>query len=173
MEIRRAQVEDALAIAKVHIESWQAASLVQFPHEPGPSVDVSNRARYWSKLLASSTRSTFVATVDEDVAGFCCLAPSQDDDAANTVGEILTLFVLPSHWRKGIGRSLWERVLLKARKSAFEELTLWVHDFNRRAIQFYETLGFRPDGKTKIFAQQGEHTIYELRYRLDISGKPN
>jgi hypothetical protein len=39
------------------------------------------------------------------------LMPSRDEDTPGVVGEIPTIYELPSHWRNGIGRSLWERAL--------------------------------------------------------------
>ncbi|MFQ5740083.1 MAG: GNAT family N-acetyltransferase [Acidobacteriota bacterium] len=122
--IRRAQVKDAEAIAGVHIDSWRAAYRGQMPDQVLDALDVTQRAQQWEEWLEQPQLSVFVATVDGTVEGFCCLCPTRDEDARDTVGEIPALYVLPSHWRRGIGRLLCERTLAEARKREFEEVSL-------------------------------------------------
>jgi len=43
---------------------------------------------------------------------------------------------------------------------------VWVLAANRPGRQFYEKLGFRPDGAVKYF-EHGELRLPEVRYRLE------
>lgn len=109
-----------------------------------------------------------MATVGEVVAGFCCVIRSRDDDSRDTVCEIPAIYVLASHWRHGIGRLLCERTFAEAREREFAEVTLWVLESNERARHFYESLGFRMDGKTKIFTETSGTPLREIRYRRNV-----
>jgi ribosomal protein S18 acetylase RimI-like enzyme len=166
--IRQARADDAEAIAGVHIDSWRAAYRDQMPDQILNALDVKERAQQWREWLEIPELSAFVATVDGLVAGFCCLGPSRDNDAQDTVGEIPTVYVLPSHWRQGIGRLLCERTFTEARNRGFAEVSLWVLDSNERGRRFYESLGFRTDGKTKTDAQLTGAPLREIRYRRGV-----
>lgn len=167
--ISRARVDDAVAIAGVHIDSWRAAYRGQMPDHVLEALDLQQRAQQWKEWLALPQVSVFVGTVDGTVVGFCCLSPTRDDDAGGTVGEIPAIYVLPSHWRRGIGRLLCERTLAEARKSGFREVSLWVLDSNESARRFYESLGFQRDGKTKTDSQLTGTPLHEVRYRRSSS----
>ena len=166
--IRQARAEDAEAIAGVHIDSWRSAYRGKIPDKILNALDIEERAQQWKEWLEAPGLSALVATVDGLVAGFSCVMRSRDDDAGDTVAEIPTIYVLPSHWRHGIGRLLCERTFTEARKRGFTELTLWVLDSNHRARHFYESLGFRTDGKIKTDAQLPDTSLHEVRYRIGV-----
>jgi L-amino acid N-acyltransferase YncA len=119
--IRQARAEDAEAIAGVHIDSWRSAYRGKIPDQILNTLDIEERAQQWKEWLEVPGLSALVATVDGLVAGFCCVMRSRDDDAGDTVAEIPTIYVLPSHWRHGIGRLLCDRTLTEARKRGFTE----------------------------------------------------
>ena len=110
-------------------------------------------------------RSTFVATVNDDVAAFCCFGPSRDEDASESVGEIYCMYVHPAAWRQGIGRQLCEAALEDARERGFLEISLWVLDSNANARRFYESQGFQQDGATRSDDRLCDATLPEVRYR--------
>ena len=83
-------------------------------------------------------------------------------------GEIASLYVLPTEWRRGTGRRLGERALAEARERGFAEVMVWVLETNSRARRFYEALGFRPDGESKIFLERPYASWRELRYRRAV-----
>ena len=45
---------------------------------------------------------------------------------------------------------------------------VWVLETNARARRFYESLGFRPDGASKIFLERPYGSWRELRYRRAV-----
>ena len=87
-----------------------------------------------------------IAKQGEDVIGFVGYGNCRDEDAKE-YGEIFSIYVLQDHHGKGIGRRLMEEAfrMLKDR----QKIVLWVAKENRRAIRFYEKLGFRFDGKER------------------------
>ena len=89
----------------------------------------------------------------------------------SSLTRIAALHVLPSFRRHGIGRSLCERALSEARRRGYADLVLWVLEANRRARSFYESLGFRADGETRVFVELAGAAPRELRYRLAVSAR--
>ena len=165
-------MDDAAAIAGVHISSLGAAYEGQLPDHLAHLVldmpDVKQRVRGWKRWLGRSQASTIVARVDGTAVGFCALHPVRDEAAGAATGgvrgEISAIYVLPSHWRRGIGRLLCEQIVTDARTCGFAEVVLWVLESNERALGFYDSLGFRPDGKTRMFLERSDESMLELRY---------
>ena len=171
--IQRARVDDAAAIAEVHIFSLRAAYRGQLPdhlvHLVLDPPDVKQRARGWEGWLKRSQASTIVARVDGTVTGFCTLHPMPGEAARGMTGEIPAIYVLPSHWRRGIGCLLCEQTMAEARTRGFAEVVLWVLESNERARRFYNSLGFRPDGETRIFLERSDSSLHEVRYWRNTS----
>ena len=180
--IRDAAPDDAAAIADVHVTSLRASATDLLPAHLTPIVlppaDAAPRARAWKRWIERERTSTFVSLAGATVTGFCTLHPATDDVRASTGGggagtaaargEIASFYVLPSEWRRGTGRRLGGRALAEARARGFAEVMLWVLETNARARRFYESLGFRPDGASKVFLERPYASWRELRYRRAV-----
>ena len=167
--IRLATDADVDAIAALHVKSWQAAYRVAFPNEYLDTLDVPKRARMWRRILAEGKASLAVQELEGHIAGFLCVGPSRDADAAAGTGEISALHVDPEAWRGGHGRSLMDWALGQARARAWRVLTLWVLRDNARARRFYEAMGFATDGATHLKSFDGIE-IPEVRYARTLAG---
>ena len=86
----------------------------------------------------------FVAKDGEHVVGFVGYGPSRGDEGA---GEVFALYVLEEYQRRGIGYALMRRALDELSDS--RRVYLWAFAENKKAISFYERVGFRPDGTEK------------------------
>jgi GNAT superfamily N-acetyltransferase len=60
------------------------------------------------------------------------------------------LYVRPEHWGRGLGRKLHDEVLSRLRKDGSTRCHLWVLEANDRARRFYEGLGWRENGDTRV-----------------------
>jgi ribosomal protein S18 acetylase RimI-like enzyme len=141
----------------------------QIPDVLLDALNVSTHAAFWRKLLSNS-HYIFVAELGCVTAGFCSLIPSRDDDAdKSTVAEIAALYVLPQHWRCGVGRQLCSFAFDAAFKAGFSCFTLWVLSANSLAISFYESLRFQRDGAAKSEQTPGGVTLHELRMRRQLA----
>ena len=173
IEIRRALCDDAEAIARVHIDSWRAAYRGLMPDSVLDGLSVERRSSEWRAWLALPEISTFLVTKSGSLVGFCTLIPSRDEDAGPNVAEIPAIYVHPSFWRQGIGQFLCAKTIEEARKREFAAVTLWVLDSNRKAIKFYESIGFCVDGKTKTDTELTGTPLHEVRFRLELSIDPD
>jgi len=153
--IRPGRADDAEAVARVHVETWQAAYAHALPNEQLAALSVEDRVPYLRRRPPS-----FVAEVEGEVVGFVGVGASRDDDAE---GELFTIYVLPDHWGAGIGRALLEAGEEELRRLGHEQVVLWVLDDNPRARRFYEIAGWAADGKAQDVEMFGFH-LREVRY---------
>ncbi len=64
------------------------------------------------------------------------------------LAHISMVAVMPSHWGRGIGRTLMTAALTRAQSDGFAQIQLWVHDDNVRARQLYDSLAFCDTGES-------------------------
>jgi RimJ/RimL family protein N-acetyltransferase len=151
--VRLAAVEDADAIARVHLASHREVYVVpgRIPAEVVEGWDEAARAEYWGRFAehAVSGESTLVvAERDGEVVGFASAGPSQDEDLAGG-WQLYAIYLLESQYGSGLGQALIDAVL-DARAAS-----LWVLADNPRARAFYARSGFVPDGTIKTDPQWG------------------
>lgn len=169
--VRKADVDDAQAIAAVHAAGLQAAYRPLIPERLAHLVldppDAAKRVPGWRQCLERTRISTTVVACDElAVVGFCTLRSASRGRAGGAIGEVWALFVEPSHWRRGIGRLLCERTLSDAWSRGFGGVEVWELESNARARRFVHAMGFRPDGGTRVFLEHAGVSLRDLRYRL-------
>jgi ribosomal protein S18 acetylase RimI-like enzyme len=163
MQIRDATAADAAAIARVHVATWQAAYRGQIPEIILKSLDVEKRIVRWQEILSQQNGITPVAEVECGIIGFSSLVSSRDSGVdARRTAEIAALYVLPRHWRQGVGSLLCARTFSEAKERGFYTITLWVLKSNLPAIRFYESLGFIQDGATRADRIK-DFTLDEIR----------
>jgi RimJ/RimL family protein N-acetyltransferase len=162
--IREGTVADAAAVARVHVESWQAIYRGHFPDDYLDSLSAERRAQQWTSSMSEGTFELAVYdTGDDDIAGFVCIGPSRDHDADPSVGEVAAIYLRPSYWRAGIGTQLIAWAQHASDRHGWSKLTLWVLDGNTSARAFYERVGWTPDGAAKSDSIGGRQ-ITEIRY---------
>lgn len=150
MNLRRATLDDAPALAKAHVESWLKAYRGIVPDARLHGFTVERQTERFRQSLAEDSEETYVAELDGQILGFLTLGDCRDSDVDHsTTGEIWGIYLLPQHWRKGIGRFLAKQgeSMLASRGCSF--VTLWVLEANGQARRFYEAVGFETDGATK------------------------
>ena len=150
MNIRLATVDDATALAKIHVESWLKAyrGIVPDAHLHGFTVE--RRTERFRQSLADNSEETYVAELDGQILGFLTLGDCRDSDVDHsTTGEIWGIYLSPQHWRKGIGRFLAKQGESMLASRGCSVATLWVLEANGQARRFYEAMGFETDGATK------------------------
>ena len=165
LSIRPASPDDAPAIARVHIASWQEAYAGIVPDDILEHLDVSRREEQWRSILERADREsirTWVSETESETVGFASFGPSRDEDADRRTWEIYSIYLIPSAWGRGVARELMRTLL--AEPEAADPVTLWVLADNERARHFYRRHGFAPDGTERLEAF-GPAQLRELRYR--------
>ena len=66
-----------------------------------------------------------------------------------------------------MGTELVEFIFQHMKNRKFTQITLWVLDTNQIARQFYEKMGFKPDGTAKIDIREN-FELREIRYLRNL-----
>ena len=162
--VRPAAAEDIPAIARVHVDSWRTTYRGIVPDEYLAGLAYAGRERMWQAVLGEG-RERHVALVAVDPeAGVCGFALGAKSDEPGFDGEILAIYLLASHQRRGIGtRLMWEIAgEFSARKLG--SMIVWVLAENP-ARRFYEALGGRFFRSRPI--EIGGETLNEVAYGWD------
>jgi ribosomal-protein-alanine acetyltransferase len=96
----------------------------------------------------------WVAQTSRGMVGFVVARRVAEDE-----GEILNLAIHPDFRRRGIARSLLQRVLEQVAGSCFLEVRV----SNRSAIDFYEAAGFRPVGVRRGYYSDPQEDAVVMR----------
>ena len=164
MLVRPAGVEDAAAIAWVHVRTWQAAYAHAFGAERLAGLDVERRAGFWREWLAGERANVFVAEDEGRVVAFASVGANEQEPE---LGELYAIYALPEAWGSGAGPALMAAALAALRAAGFREALLWVLADNPRARRFYEREGWRADGAEREEELLGVRVV-EARYRIEL-----
>jgi GNAT superfamily N-acetyltransferase len=163
-EVRVAVPDDAYAVARVHVRSWQSAygGLIaqEYLDSLRPEVWAS---KYTFGRMGLQLPSTLVAVDGSTVCGLATTGLCRDVDLSN-FGELVAIYVDPAYTRSGVGRLLMTAARNRLRGVGVMEAVLWVLDGNVRARRFYERDGWRFDG-TRRMVTYGNVPVEQVRYR--------
>lgn len=157
VKIRLATPEDAAAIARVQVATWQST---HFGDVPDPALafftDPEQRERQWYDVLAQAAsdpaviRCAFVGETGEgDILGFAAAGPARfkegdPPEALLYQGEITAIYVLAEVQGNGLGTRLMSACAAYLREYGLHGLLIWTLDTNIRTRGFYEHLGGQP-----------------------------
>ncbi len=168
-----AQGDDCPALARVHVESWQAAYVSLFPAEYLASLSVADRTESWRGIIETSASRTFAARQGGEVVGFVTFGKCRDRGAAPTRGEVWALYVAPRSWSSGAGWALWQAARARLLHQGCQEVSLWVLSGNARGLNFYRSIGFRQEPGSEQYFERGGTRLAEVRCVFDrMSAEP-
>ena len=139
MEIRYLTSSDnQSAVSRIYEESWKTAYRGIIPQD---YLDAIPEGR-WVKNLDIPGWYTMVCVEDGTYIGTSSFSKSRFEQYPDS-GEVISIYLLPSYWKKGYGRNLLRAVLEELKKQGFQDAFLWVLEENSNARQFYENFGFQ------------------------------
>jgi len=166
-------MEDARAVAEIHVRAWCVAYQGIIPAEFLASLSVEQREAMWRNSIKNGMPDLQVARTEGRIVGFAASGPCRDAGAAPRDGEIWAIYVEPSYWSTGVGRTLWLNARERLRSQGYERASLWVLAKNARAIRFYRAAGFVEDSSSTKEANFGDRSSKEVRYQTSLSARPN
>lgn len=168
LRIRDAIPIDAGGIAAVHVTTWRSAYIELLPDFFLQSLSVEKRTASWSKIIENPPTKShlLVAMPGEYVVGFISVGKNRDSGPIDQ-GEIFAIYVDPKNQGEGIGSELMKAGILRLKDEHFVSATLWVLESNSPTRTWYESHGWRTDGKSKR-DQRGELMLDEVRYTIDL-----
>lgn len=143
MNIREAKLEDAGAIAFVHVDSWQTTYRDLLPNDYIEKRSYKKRKHNWENRLSHNTKAQtnyFIYVAENsvgEIVGFIDGGLVRGDSTYQ--GEIYALYILEAYQRKGIGKSLIKAIAFRLSQSGLTSIMVWVLAGNP-AVQFYQAL---------------------------------
>lgn len=163
MLLRPAEPDDAMAVAGVHVRSWQFAYRGLLPDVYLDHLRPEDRAQRYDFTHVDPLKPRTIVAIDGGaILGFATTMPSRDVELAEH-GELCALYVDPEQWGRGIGRALVSAARAQLFEAGFRKALLWVLAGNARAMRFYEADGWITDGQQRTESIWGV-TVNDVRY---------
>jgi GNAT superfamily N-acetyltransferase len=162
---RRAVLADANRLADVHIRVLMVAYRGIDPQvwlESLPRQLEERQARWKDRLTNLPDDPVFVAEVaPPGIVGFAVGGRARGEPPLGYDGELISMYLLPEHQRKGIGRELVRRVARALIDAGIQGMLVRVLTANPARL-FYERLGAHSLGidTVSIGGQELEETVY-------------
>jgi ribosomal protein S18 acetylase RimI-like enzyme len=139
--VRRAELADARAIARVHVETWRTTYRGLLTDDFLASLDEAGYAERWRRVLVDSRNNrVYVAENAQGVIGFASGGRERAGEGGYR-GELYAIYVLQEAQGDGHGRRLVQAVLGGLRELGLPDMIVWVLRENAPARRFYERLG--------------------------------
>ncbi|MEV4953258.1 GNAT family N-acetyltransferase [Paenarthrobacter nitroguajacolicus] len=143
--IRPATVDDAEAMALMHVQSWRESYAHLLPPEffEKQEAALPDRIERYRAFIAAGHTRMLAHDPDGQLVGLGAAGPGQDEDGPYD-RELYMLYTLERIHGRGVGQALVEALIGDG------PAYLWVLDDNPRAQAFYRRNGFVPDGKRQL-----------------------
>jgi ribosomal protein S18 acetylase RimI-like enzyme len=164
MNIRRATADDAPVLAKVHVESWQAAYKGIVPDSHLERFTCQRREQAFREAIAAGLEETYLVEEDSQPVGILTIGASRDADLdVRVTGEIWGIYITPGYWRRGNGAAMVHEAERMLASRGCADVVLWVLEANTDARRFYEKMGFALDGAVRVIELGGP--LKAVRYK--------
>jgi GNAT superfamily N-acetyltransferase len=165
-QLRRIQPSDAAVLRRVRL-----AALEDAPDAFGTTLAKAEalEAESWAGLAEARASGDKGATffVEDNAAAWGMAAGVQSDHDPATA-DLISMWVTPSHRRRGVGLMLVDAVVAWARQGGYERVELWVTESNSAAAAIYVKAGFEATEVQQPLPSNP--ALPERLYRLKLAG---
>lgn len=141
MRIREATKEDAVGIAKVHVESWKETYKGIISKDYLDSLKVEGRMNLWERTLSQTTNTDPVFVVvnsDKEIVGFASFGKERTGKFSAD-GELYAIYILKEFQKGKLGLKLLQAGINKLLKQRYHSMLVWVLEQNE-SRKFYESM---------------------------------
>ncbi len=139
-KVRTAEIDDAAAIARVHVATWRTTYRGLLPDDFLASLDEAGYEERWKRTLGEASARVYVAEGRDGVVGFASGGRERAGETGFS-GELYAIYVLREAQGRGHGRRLVHAVVAGLRELGLADMIVWVLRDNKSARDFYEQLG--------------------------------
>ena len=158
MKIEMVTIKTAEAAGQIHALAWKAGYQGILPQSYLDALS----PQLWISRMKQAVYQDFLLKDHGHYVAASSLSPARDKNMSGW-GEIVSLYVLPEHIRKGYGSALLSYGIGQLQAQGLNNIYLWVLEENHRARAFYEAMGFVPNGDRAALPIGGAEW-YEIRY---------
>jgi GNAT superfamily N-acetyltransferase len=140
--LRRATKNDALGIAKVHVDTWKSTYKGIIADEYLAQLTYGKREQMWNEILSQPESFSHVWVVtngNDEVIGFSSGGKCRDKSLPFD-GEIYAIYLMQGSQKRGFGKQLFLESLEQLYRDGFCQMALWVLEDNPTRY-FYEAMG--------------------------------
>jgi ribosomal protein S18 acetylase RimI-like enzyme len=141
IDIRRAELRDADAIAGVHHEAWQGAYAGIIPYKALTAMINRRGAPWWANAIRRAA-SILVVELGGEVVGYATLGRNRARELPQQ-GEIYELYLKPEYQGVGLGSRLFAAARDRLAAHGLSGLVVWALEENSNALGFYAGAGGR------------------------------
>lgn len=141
IDIRKADLKDAQAIADVHHEAWRGAYSGIIPHHALTRM-INRRGPDWWANAIRRAATVMVLEIGGTIAGYATIGRNRARELPQE-GEIYELYLRPEYQGIGLGRRLFAEARARLSHSGMQGLVVWALEDNAGALSFYEGAGGR------------------------------
>ncbi len=163
VDLRRARLDDAEAIGRVHVETWRVTYAGMLPDDMLLKMSEDRQARMWQRLLGEGETSIVAEVAQAGIVGFGSFGPNRSGRDGFT-GEVYTLYVAPDFQNCGIGRGMLRAMFGTLAREGHDSALIWVLAENPSRF-FYEAMGGRCIGEREV--RMWGTNLRELAYGWD------
>ncbi|MCU1409921.1 MAG: family N-acetyltransferase [Rhodoglobus sp.] len=144
IKVRRAVVDDAEAIAGIHVTAWRETYAHLVSAEKLAALNPDDRVERWREIITGPEETAWIAELDGVPVGWA--TTSSRDAAVEPRGlELNGIYALATVHGSGVGQALLDRAI------GIGGAYLWAASDNPRAQAFYRRNGFSPDGESRDY----------------------
>jgi len=153
IDIRRAELRDAEAIAEAHEAAWLGTYSGIIPHRTLLSMVNRRGQQWWANAIRNAT-SILVVDVGGEIAGYATLGRSRARQLQQE-GEIYELYLRPEYQGIGLGTRLFKEARRRLAQHGLKGLVVWALEDNANALAFYSGSGGRDIAEgVEVFEQK-------------------
>jgi ribosomal protein S18 acetylase RimI-like enzyme len=146
--IREGNIQDAAAIARVHVQSWKTTYPGIVPASFLDTLHEGEQAEKWQQWFLTAPMTVLVAEDETGIFGFVNGGAIRGQ-VADYDAELYAIYLLQFAQRRGAGRSLTLAMAAALHRKGFKRMLVWVLEQNP-AAGFYQRLGAVPVGRRVI-----------------------
>lgn len=164
MRIRRASIDEAASIAKVHVDSWRTTyrDIISSSHLNNLSYE--QHTELWRDNIGKEDNHVVVAE-DENgqIVGFAD-SWKQESSSAESSGDLTSIYLFEEYQGQGIGKMLLKALFNHFKEMGYEKIFVEVLEDNKTRY-FYEHYGAKLIDTAEI--KIGGEILNELIYEWD------
>jgi GNAT superfamily N-acetyltransferase len=151
MLIRKAEITDAAAIARVHVDSWRTTYVGIVPTEHLAGLSYEQRTEEWRSTLSKPAELEFVYVAEDTTGNVIGFAWGGTESSGHPVykAELYAIYLLEKYQRQGVGTQLLSWVVRGLLQQGVQSMLVWVLADNP-SRRFYEALGGQQVSEQKI-----------------------
>ena len=141
MVIREATIEDAEAVAQLHVATWRVVyeGIIHQSYLDS-CLDLKDRIQRWMSHINEGHTTVFVTEEERSMIGFVDVGVSREEGMRDQA-EIYSLYLVSDRLREGIGTLLFNHAVRQISTWDFNHFYLWTLEENMRGRSFYERMG--------------------------------